>query len=195
MIMEPLRGGKLVNLLPEEAKRKVAAHPSGRSAAEWAFRWLWNQPEVTTVLSGMNSIEMIRENCRIASETQAGAFTEDEIAFVNELRLAINHSMKVGCTGCGYCMPCPKNVDIPGTFSFYNLIYSENKKTARKGYMQCTIFRQTPTSASQCVGCGKCEQHCPQGIPIRKELQNASKELENVTYKLAGKAIRLFKLW
>lgn len=195
MIMEPLRGGKLVNLLPEEAKRKVAVHPSGRSAAEWAFRWLWNQPEVTTVLSGMNSVEMIRENCRIASETQAGAFTEAEIAFVNELRHAINHSMKVGCTGCGYCMPCPKNVDIPGTFSFYNLIYSENKKTARKGYMQCTIFRQTPTSASQCVGCGKCEQHCPQGIPIRKELQNASKELENVTYKLVGKAIRLLKLW
>ena len=143
MIMEPLRGGKLVNLLPEEAKRKVAAHSSGRSAAEWAFRWLWNQPEVTTVLSGMNSIEMVQENCRIASETKAGAFTEEETAFVNELKDAINHSMKVGCTGCGYCMPCPKNVDIPGTFSFYNLIYSENKKTARKGYMQCTIFRQT----------------------------------------------------
>ena len=195
MIMEPLRGGKLVNLLPEEAKQKVTAHPSGRSAAEWAFRWLWNQPEVTTVLSGMNSIEMIRENCRIASETREGAFTEEETAFVNELKDAINHSMKVGCTGCGYCMPCPKNVDIPGTFSFYNLIYSENKKTARKGYMQCTIFRQTPTSASQCVGCGKCEQHCPQGIPIREELKHASKELENVTYKLAGKAIRLFKLW
>ena len=147
------------------------------------------------MLSGMNSIEMVRENCRIASETKAGAFTEEETAFVNELKDAINHSMKVGCTGCGYCMPCPKNVDIPGTFSFYNLIYSENKKTARKGYMQCTIFRQTPTSASQCVGCGKCEQHCPQGIPIRKELKNASKELENVTYKLAGKAIRLLKLW
>ena len=195
IIMEPLRGGRLVNGLPKKAKDLFAAAEPKRSPAEWGLRWLWNQPEVTTVLSGMNSIEMIRENCRIASETQAGAFTEDEIAFVNELRHEINHSMKVGCTGCGYCMPCPKNVDIPGTFSFYNLIYSENKKTARKGYMQCTIFRQTPTSASQCVGCGKCEQHCPQGIPIRKELKNASKELENVTYKLAGKAIRLLKLW
>ena len=117
----------------------------------------------------------------------------------DEIKVLIEHDRKElsgeFCRGCGYCMPCPKNVDIPGTFSFYNLIYSENKKTARKGYMQCTIFRQTPTSASQCVGCGKCEQHCPQGIPIRKELKNASKELENVTYKLAGKAIRLLKLW
>ena len=195
IIMEPLRGGRLVNGLPKKAKDLFAAAEPKRSPAEWGLRWLWNQPEVTTVLSGMNSIEMIRENCRIASETREGAFTEEETAFVNELKDAINHSMKVGCTGCGYCMPCPKNVDIPGTFSFYNLIYSENKKTARKGYMQCTIFRQTPTSASQCVGCGKCEQHCPQGIPIREELKHASKELENVTYKLAGKAIRLFKLW
>ena len=195
IIMEPLRGGRLVNGLPKKAKDLFAAAEPKRSPAEWGLRWLWNQPEITTVLSGMNSIEMIRENCRIASETREGAFTEEETAFVNELKDAINHSMKVGCTGCGYCMPCPKNVDIPGTFSFYNLIYSENKKTARKGYMQCTIFRQTPTSASQCVGCGKCEQHCPQGIPIREELKHASKELENVTYKLAGKAIRLFKLW
>ena len=195
IIMEPLRGGRLVQGLPESAKRVFEKTTPKRSPAEWGLRWLWNQPEVTTVLSGMNSIEMIRENCRIASETREGAFTEEETAFVNELKDAINHSMKVGCTGCGYCMPCPKNVDIPGTFSFYNLIYSENKKTARKGYMQCTIFRQTPTSASQCVGCGKCEQHCPQGIPIREELKHASKELENVTYKLAGKAIRLFKLW
>lgn len=118
MIMEPLRGGKLVNLLPEEAKQKVAAHPSGRSVAEWAFRWLWNQPEVTTVLSGMNSIEMVQENCRIASETKAGAFTEEETAFVNELKDAINHSMKVGCTGCGYCMPCPKKCGYSGYLQF-----------------------------------------------------------------------------
>lgn len=195
MIMEPLRGGKLVNLLPEDAKQKVAEHPSGRSAAEWAFRWLWNQSEVTTVLSGMNSVEMVQENCRAASETEAGSFTVEEEQFIDSLRDAINHSMKVGCTGCGYCMPCPKGVDIPGTFSFYNLIYSENKRVARRGYMQCTTFRQTPTSASLCVGCGKCEQHCPQSIEIRKELKNASRELENITYRFVRGVIHLLHLW
>lgn len=195
MIMEPLRGGKLINLLPEEAKQKVAEHPSGRSAAEWAFRWLWDQPEVTSVLSGMNSIEMLRENCRIAGETLPGSFDRTDHDFIRMLRDDINHSMKVGCTGCGYCMPCPKGVDIPGSFSFYNLIYSENKRTARRGYMQCTIFRPTPTSASLCVGCGKCEQHCPQKIPIREELKYASRELENLTYKAVRAGIRLFKLW
>lgn len=195
MIMEPLRGGKLINLLPEEAKQKVAEHPSGRSAAEWAFRWLWDQPEVTSVLSGMNSIEMLRENCQIAGETLPGSFDRTDHDFIRMLRDDINHSMKVGCTGCGYCMPCPKGVDIPGTFSFYNLIYSENKRTARRGYMQCTIFRPTPTSASLCVGCGKCEQHCPQKISIREELKYASRELENLTYKAVRAGIRLFKLW
>lgn len=195
MIMEPLRGGKLVSLLPEGAKKLVAEHPSGRSAAEWAFRWLLNQPQVTTILSGMNSVEMVRENCRVASEACPGEFTEEDDAFIDRIKQEINHSMKVGCTGCGYCMPCPSGVDIPGAFSFYNLIYSEGKKTARRGYMQCTIFRKDPTSASLCIGCGKCEQHCPQGIEIRKELKKASGELENVVYKGAGKLIRLLKLW
>jgi predicted aldo/keto reductase-like oxidoreductase len=195
MIMEPLRGGKLVNLLPNSAKELIAQHPKGYSAAEWAFRWLWNQPEVTTVLSGMNSLEVLQENCRVASEVQAQAFGDEEFAFIEQIKGEINHSMKVGCTGCGYCMPCPAGVDIPGTFSAYNTIYSQNKKTARKSYMQCTIFRHDPSSASLCVACGKCEQHCPQNIAIRKELKDASRELENLPYKVVRRLIHLLKLW
>lgn len=195
MIMEPLRGGRLVGLLPERAKQRIAGDPHGYSAAEWAFRWLMSQPEVTTVLSGMNSLEMLRENVRIASETEPGSFAEPELAFIEELRREINHSMRVGCTGCGYCMPCPKNVDIPGTFAAYNLMYSQTKASARKSYMQCTIFRHDPSSASQCVGCGKCEAHCPQGIQIRRELRAASGELENLTYKIFKAGIRLLRLW
>lgn len=195
MIMEPLRGGKLVNLLPESAKRLIKEHPSGRSAAEWAFRWLWNQPEVTAVLSGMNSIEMVRENCRIASETQAGSFTEEDQNFIEQIRQEINVTMKVGCTGCGYCMPCPKGVDIPLAFSCYNRIWSENRSAAKKSYLQCTALRHSPTAASQCVGCGKCEQHCPQNIQIRKELKNATRELEDVKYKVFSRIVRLLKLW
>lgn len=195
MIMEPLRGGKLVDLLPEAAKRLIRDNPKKYSPAEWAFRWLWNQPEVTTVLSGMNSLEMLRENCRVASGVQAGEFLEEDHAFMEKIRQEINHSMKVGCTGCGYCMPCPVGVDIPGTFGAYNQIYSQGKKAARKGYMQCTIFRHDPSSASLCIECGKCEQHCPQQIAIRKELKNASGELENVPYKVIRGLIRLLRLW
>lgn len=195
MIMEPLRGGKLVSLLPETAKKMIAENQKGYSAAEWAFRWLWNQPEVTTVLSGMNSLDMLRENCRIASEVQAGKFGEEEDKFIEQIKGEINHSMKVGCTGCGYCMPCPAGVDIPGTFSAYNQIYSQGKKAARKSYMQCTIFRHDPSCASLCIECGKCEKHCPQQIPIRKELKNAVGELENIPYRVVRRLIRLFRLW
>ena len=195
MIMEPLRGGRLVSLLPDRAKQAIAAHPSGYSPAEWFFRWLWNQPEVTAVLSGMNSVEMLRENCRAASEAQANAWKEDDFAFVEKIKQEINHSMRVGCTGCGYCMPCPAGVDIPGTFSAYNLIDAMNRKSAQKSYRQCTIFRHSPSSASLCIGCGKCEQHCPQKIQVRKELKNAAKELEDLKYKVMKNAIRIFRLW
>ena len=195
MIMEPLRGGRLVNLLPEKAKEQIALHPSGRSAAEWAFRWLFDQPQVTAVLSGMNSVEMIKENCRIASDAHPGSFGQADKNFIENIKNEINSSMKVGCTGCGYCMPCPKGVDIPMAFSSYNLIYSESRSAARKGYMQCTIMRHTPTSASLCVECGKCEAHCPQGIEIRKELKNASRELETVKYRVLKRLIQLLKLW
>lgn len=132
MIMEPLRGGKLVELLPEKAKQMVADHYTHRTAAEWSFRWLWDQPEITAVLSGMNSIEMIRENCRIASEMSPGSFLKEDFAFIESIKKEINQSMKVGCTGCGYCMPCPKGVDIPMAFSSYNRIYSEGKGAAQK---------------------------------------------------------------
>ncbi|MCD7865303.1 MAG: aldo/keto reductase [Clostridiales bacterium] len=195
MIMEPLRGGRLVSLLPDSAKRLIEEHERGYSAAEWSFRWLWNQPEVTTVLSGMNSLEMLRENAAIASDARAESFTQEDFAMIESLKTQINRSMKVGCTGCAYCMPCPKGVDIPGTFSAWNMFYSQDKKSARRSYMQCTIFRHDPGSASQCIGCGKCEKHCPQMIEIRKKLKSAAADLETPVYKGGKVLIRLFHLW
>ena len=106
---------------------------------------------------------------------------------------AINSRMKVGCTGCGYCMPCPKGVDIPGTFSSYNRRYYDGKFWSVVEYIKCTALRKTSTAASNCVGCGKCEAHCPQHITIREELKNASKELEGPTYKVVRKFVELFK--
>lgn len=110
MIMEPLRGGKLVNNLPEKAKKLFENHEIKRTPAEWAFRWLWNQSEVTCVLSGMNSLEMVQENVKNASTAESGEFTEKEQKLLKDVVQAINEKMKVGCTGCGYCMPCPKKV-------------------------------------------------------------------------------------
>jgi len=192
IIMEPLRGGKLVNNLPEKAKKLFEENPKKYSPAEWAFRWLWNQPEVTCVLSGMNSMEMLEENIRVANTCEIGEFSEKEEDFLKRIVSEINSKMKVGCTGCGYCMPCPMNVDIPGTFAAYNVSAVDGKFEAMYEYLRSTTFRKDATSASNCIGCGKCEKHCPQGIEIRKELKNAQKVLEGPIYKVAKKVVPLF---
>ena len=176
-IMEPLRGGKLVNLLPETAKKMIAAHPHGWSAAEWGFRWLYNQSEVTCVLSGMNSLEMVQENARIASDAPAGHFTQEDFDFIGKIIAEIKRTEKVGCTGCRYCMPCPKGIDIPGIFRGWNLMYSETKVSGMKDYFQTTLLRKDSSPATACIGCGKCEKHCPQEIPIREMLKKADKDL------------------
>lgn len=176
-IMEPLRGGKLVNLLPESAKKMIAAHPHGWSAAEWGFRWLYNQSEVTCVLSGMNSLEMVQENARIASDAPAGHFTKEDFDFISQIIAEIKRTEKVGCTGCRYCMPCPKGIDIPGIFRGWNLMYSETKVSGMKDYFQTTLLRKDSSPATACIGCGKCEKHCPQEIPIREMLKKADKDL------------------
>lgn len=176
-IMEPLRGGKLVNLLPESAKKMIAAHPHGWSAAEWGFRWLYNQSEVTCVLSGMNSLEMVQENARIASDAPAGHFTKEDFDFISQIIAEIKRTEKVGCTGCRYCMPCPKGIDIPGVFRGWNLMYSETKVSGMKDYFQTTLLRKDSSPATACIGCGKCEKHCPQEIPIREMLKKADKDL------------------
>ena len=175
IIMEPLRGGRLVELLPEKARALMERHTPRRSPAEWALRWLWNQPEVTCVLSGMNSLEMVEENCRVASESKAGEFGPEEETFFEELRRVINEKMKVGCTGCGYCLPCPRGVDIPGIFRCYNELYTESRFAGWKEYVQVIGFRREPGFASQCVGCSKCRQHCPQGIDIPVLLKKAER--------------------
>ena len=193
VIMEPLRGGKLVRLLPEKAKRIFREYPMKRTPAEWALRWLWNQPEVTCVLSGMNSVDMVLENMKTASEVQVGEMGPAEETMLGEVVAAINEKTKVGCTGCGYCMPCPKGVDIPGTFASYNRMYTEGKSRSYIEYIMCTALRKNSTAASGCIGCGKCEQHCPQSIEIRKELKNAARALEGPLYKVARAARKIVK--
>jgi hypothetical protein len=192
IIMEPLRGGRLVGLLPDKAKQIIADNPRGYSAAEWALRWLWEQPEVTCVLSGMNSIEMVEENVRIASEVQDHEFTDDDRATIDAIRAEINRYIKVNCTGCRYCMPCPKGVDIPQTFHCYNAMYTERKSSARREYFQTVGLRKESALVSQCVECGKCEQHCPQTIDIRIKLKEADKALRPLPYRIATAIARFW---
>ena len=195
IIMEPLRGGKLVNLLPEEGKQIIANYPVKRTPAQWAFRWLWDQKEVTCILSGMNSMEMLEENLRSAESARIGDFGQAEQELLQKVVKAINAKMKVGCTGCGYCMPCPKGVDIPGMFAAYNRRYSEGKFAGLREHFMCSAVRKDSTAAYKCIGCGKCESHCPQGIPIREKLKEAGKELEGPIYRIGRKAVKLFKLY
>ena len=193
VIMEPLRGGKLVRRLPEKAKRIFGEYPVKHTPAQWAFRWLWNQPEVTCVLSGMNSMEMLSDNMATASSVEVGELGPSEEDMLHRVVAAINEKTKVGCTGCGYCMPCPMGVDIPGTFAAYNRLYTESKFWGFVEYAMCTALRKNSTAASSCIGCGKCEQHCPQGIQIRQELDNAVRALEGPVYGTVRKAAKIVK--
>ncbi len=192
MIMEPLRGGKLVGLLPESAKKMIASNARGWSAAEWGFRWLYNQSEVTCVLSGMNSLEMVQENCRIASEAVAGHFTPQDFTFIDQIIAEIKRTEKVGCTGCGYCMPCPKGIDIPGLFRGWNHMYSETRFSGRYDYFQTVGLRKESAFSTACIGCGKCEKHCPQNIPIREMIKKAGREVSPWYMKAAITVARKF---
>ena len=195
IIMEPLRGGRLVEMLPENAKKLISEYEPKRSPAEWGFRWLMQQEAVTCVLSGMNSKDMVAENVRIASSVSVNEFTDRDYELIEKIKAEIGKTVKVPCTGCGYCMPCPNNVDIPGTFACYNAMYSESKWAGRADYVRVAFFNKTKRDASQCIECGKCEKHCPQAIKIRDELKNADKALRPWYVKIIYILMRLFKFW
>ena len=194
IIMEPLRGGKLVDLLPAKAKALIDKYGEGNTPASLAFRWLWDQPGVTVVLSGMNSASMVDENCACADQSEPGCLTKRERKVIEKVKEMINEKLKVGCTGCGYCMPCPKGVDIPTAFRCYNEMYMESKKVGRNEYFQVAGLRKEPVLPTQCVGCGRCEQHCPQHIAIREELKKAARELLPPPYRIATEVGRRFIL-
>ena len=187
IIMEPLRGGRLTNALPASAKKII--EPTSLTPAQFAFRWLWDQKEVTCVLSGMNSLDMVKENLATAQVTNPGSLTPEDRAVYAKVVAAINENRKVGCTGCRYCMPCPKGVDIPGTFAAYNRMASDGYWKALTEYFMITGVRKDYTGPGNCIGCGKCEQHCPQHLPIRQELKNAQKALEGIPYRIGRKVL------
>jgi uncharacterized protein len=196
IIMEPLRGGKLVNNLPEQVIKEFKSYDKNRTPAEWALRWIWNHPEVTVILSGMGDEAQIDENVRIASNAEANSLTEEELKVFDRVKAIMLEKTKVPCTACGYCMPCPSGVNIPGCFSAYNDKYLLGGKNNRMKYMQTLgVLSKQPAYASLCVECGKCERHCPQGIEIRRQLKTVKKEMEGVLFKpVVGVARKILKV-
>jgi predicted aldo/keto reductase-like oxidoreductase len=137
---------------------------------------------------------MIEENCRIASDVKENEFTEDDHKLVAEIKQILLDKTKVGCTGCRYCMPCPKGVDIPAIFACYNNMFSDGKTEARFEFARLVGVRKEPAFATQCIECGACEKHCPQHIEIRKKLKEADKALRPFPYKIGINIARKFML-
>jgi len=175
VIMEPLRGGNIVNL-PQEAKDMIDQADVKRTPAEWGLRWVWNHPEVSVVLSGMTTMDHVTENIKVAQEADANSLTTKELEIIDAVKNLFEERIKVNCTGCSYCMPCPAGINIPGCFSTYNDHWVFDATPAAKKMYEMRSKISSP--ASKCVECGKCESHCPQGIPIREELKNVKELFE-----------------
>ena len=169
VVMEPLRGGCLVQRLPDEAKDVLRKAAPERTPAEWALRWVWNHPEVSVVLSGMSDLDQMRENVALAETVSDAEWTEKDEKAVQETVRIIQDLQKVDCTSCGYCLPCPEGVDIPRNFSLYNDHFVFHDPAAKMRYRN---FLVDSAKASNCADCGRCEEKCPQAIPIRRELKN-----------------------
>ena len=183
IVMEPLRGGNLAETPPESVRAIWNEAEVKRTPAEWALRWVWNHPEVTVVLSGMNDEAQIEENLAIAGTAHANVLTQKELDLVGRASSAFAGLMKVGCTGCGYCMPCPSEVMIPICFEEYNKMHLfgpvEEVKFRYAFRMSGQLVDGRPGYASQCVQCGECLDKCPQGIQIPEVLAQVAAEMED----------------
>jgi predicted aldo/keto reductase-like oxidoreductase len=199
VVMEPLRGGNLAGRVPVEAQRIWDEADTKRSPAEWGLRWVWNHPEVTVVLSGMGEEAHIEENLRVAGTALPGALQPEEIALVDRVKAVYRKLMKVGCTGCRYCMPCPAGVDIPLCFSLYNSKYLfDRPRQARDNYLIFTsgVNGGNPSYATLCKNCGKCEKACPQHLPIRRHLREVAGDLQMPMMKQIIWVLQKgFKVW
>jgi uncharacterized protein len=169
VVMEPLRGGKLAKV-PAEVLRLFESSHTKMQPAEWGLRWVWNHPEVATVLSGMSSFDQIRENIVFAERGSADSLSGEDLALIDEARKAYRALLNIDCTGFAYCMPCPSGVNIPMNFFFYDEVVTFKDPTGVMAYKE---FMTPEQRALACSECGECEEKCPQHIPIREELKKA----------------------
>jgi predicted aldo/keto reductase-like oxidoreductase len=201
IVMEPLRGGHLAGKVPEEVQRIWNEADVKRSPAEWALRWVWNHPEVTVVLSGMNEEQHIQENLRVADRALPDSLTEKELSFIGRVESAYRMLTKAGCTGCGYCMPCPSGVNIPACFEAYDILHMFNAKNwARMSYIThvSDLVHPEPAYASLCKECKKCVEKCPQHLPIPKLMKEVTEEFDDRKMKAmvwVAKRFFVFQKW
>ncbi|MCL2634208.1 MAG: aldo/keto reductase [Oscillospiraceae bacterium] len=189
MIMEPLLGGRLATGLPKQAVEMFAKSNPALSPADWAFWWLWNQPEVTVVLSGMNSNQIVESNLRSTDDFRP--LTENELTVYADIVELFRKSYKINCTGCNYCLPCPKGINIPSVFSAYNTRYAQGFIAGMTLYVTSIAgVTKNPVSPRICNGCGKCEKICPQNLPIRKDLKKVARKLESLPLRFAIAILR-----
>ncbi|HEY8422764.1 MAG TPA: aldo/keto reductase [Thermoclostridium sp.] len=175
VIMEPLKGGKLATGVTPEIEAIWNKAKVKRTPVEWAFRWLYNFPEVAVILSGVSNMQQLEDNIRIFSDAKANCMTGEELALVEEVRKVYLSKTKVPCTGCEYCTPCPQGVSIPRIFNLANTAAMYNDLEGCKNSYKNLIEKQK--DAAQCIECAQCEAACPQHIPIIEKLKESHKYL------------------
>ena len=171
VVMEPLRGGSLTRPAPDPVADLWAGATTQRSQADWALQWVWQQPEVSLLLSGMSEMQHVEENLKSAANSRVGSLTAEELDLVDRVSKTYRSLSPIPCTDCKYCMPCPSGVTIPRIFSIYNgyKMYGD-EDGAKRSYNQYT---KPENRADQCVECGQCEEACPQQIEIIDWLKKA----------------------
>ncbi len=168
IIMEPLRGGNLVVPLPAAVVELWKKAPKQRSAVEWALGWIYHQSDIALVLSGMSTMQQLEDNIKIASVYAEGCFSAEELAMIDETERMYRTNIRIGCTACRYCMPCPSGVDIPRNFAVWNEYYMFGKSENARGAWN---WIDAPVRADKCTECGQCVSHCPQQLAIPEELK------------------------
>jgi predicted aldo/keto reductase-like oxidoreductase len=176
-IMEPLKGGILGGEPPEEVAKLLDSYHEKRSLVEWSFRWLYSQKEVKVVLSGVNAMDQLKDNIRIFSEADTDVLSPQDEELLKQIRSIYASRVRVGCTGCGYCMPCPNNVNIPEIFKVYNdSALSPWTEFGKTFYNLVAVSNDR--DASKCTGCRLCETRCPQQIPVAARLREAHEAMK-----------------
>ena len=170
IVMEPLRGGMLARTdIPDELDRIWRKGATERTPAQWALRYVWDFPEISVVLSGMSTMEQVEDNLETADESLPGSLSTEEKGIIGEARDFYRSRIRVNCTNCRYCMPCPSGVNIPELFWGYN--HDAVFDDFDKGKFWNTSFIKPEARAYNCVECGQCEEHCPQSISIMEHLK------------------------
>lgn len=198
-VMEPLKGGILAHEMPEKAQKIFRKNDPSKSNAQWSLEWLLNQKEITCIFSGMNEKKQIDENINIAKNMRINSLSKDDLRVYGEIKDIINQSLKINCSGCGYCMPCPLKINIPECIKIYNEKYLFNQKgiiskSLMDYYTTVGGLMNQPTNAGLCINCGKCTRNCPQNIDIPEELSRIKKEFEGHGFPLKVKFVKYIGL-